>query len=277
MPMDTIKVAVAGAAGRMGRTLTRVAHETPGIVIAGGLEAPQSPQLGADLGILAGIGPIGVAVTGDAPALLAGIDAIVDFTTPAASLALAELAAQARIVHVLGTTGLKPEHDAAIAAAARHARIVRSGNMSVGVNLLAALVRRVAQTLGDEFDIEILEMHHRHKVDAPSGTALLLGDAAAAGRTVELGACAIRSRDGHTGARPPGAIGFATLRGGSVIGEHSVVFAGPAERIELTHRAESRDIFARGALRAALWAYPRKPGLYTMMDVLDLGPGSGGG
>jgi 4-hydroxy-tetrahydrodipicolinate reductase len=275
--MDTIKLAIAGAAGRMGRTLTRVAHETPGFVVAGGLEAAQSPQIGADLGELAGIGAIGVAVTGDAPALLAGVDAVVDFTTPAASLALVELAAQARIVHVLGTTGLKPEHDGAIAAAARHARIVRSGNMSVGVNLLAAMVRRVAQALGNDFDIEILEMHHRHKVDAPSGTALLLGDAAAAGRAVELGATAIRSRDGHTGPRPPGAIGFATLRGGSVIGEHSVVFAGPAERIELTHRAESRDIFARGALRAASWAYPRKPGLYSMMDVLDLGPGSSGG
>ena len=180
-------------------------------------------------------------------------------------------------MHVLGTTGLKPEHDAALVAAARHARIVRSGNMSVGVNLLAALVRRVAATLGEEFDIEILEMHHRHKVDAPSGTALLLGDAVAAGRAVELGAAAVRTRDGHTGPRPAGAIGFATLRGGSVVGEHTVVFAGPAERIELTHRAESRDIFARGALRAALWAYPRKPGLYSMMDVLDLGPGSSGG
>jgi 4-hydroxy-tetrahydrodipicolinate reductase len=275
--MDDLKLAIAGAAGRMGRTLTRMARETPGIVVAGGLEAPQSPMIGADMGALAGIGPIGVAVTADAPALLAGIDAVVDFTSPAASLELAALAAQARIVHVLGTTGLKPEHDAALVAAARHARIVRSGNMSVGVNLLAALVRRVAATLGEEFDIEILEMHHRHKVDAPSGTALLLGDAVAAGRAVELGAAAVRTRDGHTGPRPAGAIGFATLRGGSVVGEHTVVFAGPAERIELTHRAESRDIFARGALRAALWAYPRKPGLYSMMDVLDLGPGSSGG
>ena len=275
--MDDLKLAIAGAAGRMGRTLTRMARETPGIVVAGGLEAPQSPMIGADMGALAGIGPIGVAVTADAPALRAGIDAVVDFTSPAASLELAALAAQARIVHVLGTTGLKPEHDAALVAAARHARIVRSGNMSVGVNLLAALVRRVAATLGEEFDIEILEMHHRHKVDAPSGTALLLGDAVAAGRAVELGAAAVRTRDGHTGPRPAGAIGFATLRGGSVVGEHTVVFAGPAERIELTHRAESRDIFARGALRAALWAYPRKPGLYSMMDVLDLGPGSSGG
>ena len=275
--MDDLKLAIAGAAGRMGRTLTRMARETPGIVVAGGLEAPQSPMIGADMGALAGIGPIGVAVTADAPALLAGIDAVVDFTSPAASLELAALAAQARIVHVLGTTGLKPEHDAALVAAARHARIVRSGNMSVGVNLLAALVRRVAATLGEEFDIEILEMHHRHKVDAPSGTALLLGDAVAAGRAVELGAAAVRTRDGHTGPRPAGAIGFATLRGGSVVGEHTVVFAGPAEGIELTHRAESRDIFARGALRAALWAYPRKPGLYSMMDVLDLGPGSSGG
>ena len=275
--MDDLKLAIAGAAGRMGRTLTRMARETPGIVVAGGLEAPQSPMIGADMGALAGIGPIGVAVTADAPALLAGIDAVVDFTSPAASLELAALAAQARIVYVLGTTGLKPEHDAALVAAARHARIVRSGNMSVGVNLLAALVRRVAATLGEEFDIEILEMHHRHKVDAPSGTALLLGDAVAAGRAVELGAAAVWTRDGHTGPRPAGAIGFATLRGGSVVGEHTVVFAGPAERIELTHRAESRDIFARGALRAALWAYPRKPGLYSMMDVLDLGPGSSGG
>jgi len=266
--MDHLKLAIAGAAGRMGRTLTRVARETPGIVVAGGLEPPQSPVIGADMGELAGIGPIGIAVTADAPSLFAVIDAIVDFTTPAASMELAALAAQARIVHVLGTTGLKPEHDAALVAAARHARIVRSGNMSVGVNLLAALVRRVAATLGEEFDIEILEMHHRHKVDAPSGTALLLGSAAAAGRAVELGTAAIRTRDGHTGPRPSGGIGFATLRGGSVVGEHTVVFAGPAERIELSHRAESRDIFARGALRAALWAYPRKPGLYSMMDVL---------
>src|SRR6476619_2628272 len=213
-PMDDLKLAIAGAAGRMGRTLTRVARETPGIVVAGGLEAPQSPAIGADMGALAGIGPIGVAVTADAPALLAGIDAVVDFTSPAASLELAALAAQARIVHVLGTTGLKREHDAALVAAARHARIVRSGNMSVGVNLLAALVRRVAATLGEEFDIEILEMHHRHKVDAPSGTALLLGSAAAAGRAVELGTAAVRTRDGHTGPRPSGGIGFATLRGG---------------------------------------------------------------
>src|SRR4029450_5117706 len=167
MPMDTLKLAIAGAAGRMGRTLTRVARETPGIVVAGGLEAPQSPVIGADMGELAGIGPIGIAVTADAPSLFAVIDAIVDFTTPAASMELAALAAQARIVHVLGTTGLKPEHDAALVAAApppRRAGIVRSGNMSVGVNLLAALVRRVAATLGEEFDIEILEMHHRHKV-----------------------------------------------------------------------------------------------------------------
>ena len=266
--MDHLKLAIAGAAGRMGRTLTRVARDTPGIVVAGGLEAPQSPVIGADMGELAGIGPIGIAVTADAPSLFAVIDAIVDFTTPAASMELAALAAQARIVHVLGTTGLTREHDAALVAAARHARIVRSGNMSVGVNLLAALVRRVAATLGEEFDIEILEMHHRHKVDAPSGTALLLGSAAAAGRAVELGTAAVRTRDGHTGPRPSGGIGFATLRGGSVVGEHTVVFAGPAERIELSHRAESRDIFARGALRAALWAYPRKPGLYSMMDVL---------
>ena len=238
----------------------------------GGLEAAGSPHVGADIGELAGLGRLELPITSDAATLFTRIDAIIDFTTPEASLALVELAAQARIVHVLGTTGLKPEHDAPIKAAARHARIVRSGNMSVGVNLLSALVRQVAQTLGEDFDIEILEMHHRHKVDAPSGTALLLGEAAAAGREINLSDAAIRSRDGHTGARPAGHIGFATLRGGSVVGEHVVVFAGPNERIELGHRAELRDIFARGAIRAALWAYPQKPGLYSMMDVLGLAP-----
>ena len=189
---------------------------------------------------------------------------------PAASLALAEISAQARIVHVIGTTGIDAAGEARIKAAARHARIVKSGNMSLGVNLLAAMVRKVAAALGEEFDIEVLEMHHKHKIDAPSGTALLLGQAAAEGRGIDLAARSVRSRDGHTGARPVGSIGFATLRGGSVVGEHTVMFAGPAERIELSHRAESRDIFARGAVKAALWAMDKKPGLYSMTDVLGL-------
>jgi 4-hydroxy-tetrahydrodipicolinate reductase len=183
---------------------------------------------------------------------------------------LSDFAAQAGIVHIIGTTGIDETGEARIRAAARRARIVKSGNMSLGVNLLAAVVKKVAATLGEEFDIEVLEMHHRHKIDAPSGTALLLGKAAADGRAIDLKSRSVRSRDGHTGARPAGDIGFATLRGGSVVGEHTVIFAGPAERIELSHRAESRDIFARGAVRAALWALDKKPGLYSMADVLGL-------
>lgn len=265
-----MRIAIAGAAGRMGRVLTRIVHETENCTIAGGLEPEGSRHLGADMGELAGLGPLGVAVTSDPLALFTQVDGVVDFTVPAATLALCDLAAQARIVHVIGTTGIDAAGEARIKAAARHARIVKSGNMSLGVNLLAALVRKAAATLGPDFDIEIVEMHHRHKVDAPSGTALLLGNAAAAGRNIDLGQHAVRVRDGHTGARNTGDIGFATLRGGSVVGDHTVVFAGQAERLELGHRAESRDIFARGAVRAALWAMDRKPGLYSMTDVLGL-------
>ena len=172
---------------------------------------------------------------------------------------------------MIGTTGLSAADLAGIESAAWHAPVVRSGNMSLGVNLLAALVRQAARALGQDFDIEIVEMHHRMKVDAPSGTALLLGEAAAAGRGVDLDAHAVRGRDGHTGPRPPGAIGFATLRGGTVIGEHRVLFAGAGERVEFAHMAEDRGIFARGALQAALWARGRKPGLYGMDDVLGIG------
>ena len=171
-------------------------------------------------------------------------------------------------MHIIGTTGLSAADEAKIKDAAKKAVIVKSGNMSLGVNLLAALTRRVAKTLDNSFDIEILEMHHNQKVDAPSGTALLLGRAAAEGRGIDLDKHSVKSRDGHTGARKAGDIGFATLRGGTVVGEHSVIFAGPAERIELTHKAEDRMIFARGALHAALWARRQKPGLYSMMDVL---------
>jgi 4-hydroxy-tetrahydrodipicolinate reductase len=265
-----MRLAIAGAAGRMGRVLTRIVSETKGCTLAGGLEPESSPHLGADMGELAGLGTLNIKVTGDAPELFTRIDGIIDFTVPAATLALAELAAQARIVHVIGTTGIDEAGEAKIRAAARHARIVKSGNMSLGVNLLAAAVRKVAAALGEDFDIEIVEMHHRHKIDAPSGTALLLGRAAAVGRNVDLNTRSVRVRDGHTGPRPQGDIGFATLRGGSVVGDHTVIFAGPAERIELSHKAESRDIFARGAVKAALWAMPRKPGLYSMADVLGL-------
>ncbi|QIG48788.1 4-hydroxy-tetrahydrodipicolinate reductase [Nordella sp. HKS 07] len=265
-----MKIAIAGAGGRMGRVLTRIVHETEGLEIAGGLEPKGTACVGADMGELAGIGPLGIKITDEPLPLFTRIEGVIDFTVPQATLALAELSAQARIVHVIGTTGIDKEGDEKIRAAARHARIVKSGNMSLGVNLLAAMVRKVAASLGPDFDIEVLEMHHRHKIDAPSGTALLLGQAAAEGRKLDLAKSSVRSRDGHTGARPEGHIGFATLRGGSVVGEHTVMFAGPDERIELTHKAASRDLFARGAVRAAQWAKDKKPGLYSMADVLGL-------
>jgi 4-hydroxy-tetrahydrodipicolinate reductase len=254
----------------MGRTLIHAVAQTRGLTLAGAVDAPDSAVIGRDAGELAGLGRNGVTVTADVAPLLKDADGLIEFTIPAATLALAELTAAAGIVHVIGTTGHSAEEEAVIAAAARRAVIVKSGNMSLGVNLLAALVKRVAATLGDDYDIEIVEMHHNKKIDAPSGTALLLGRAAAAGRGVELGNRAVRGRDGMTGARCPGDIGFASLRGGTVVGDHSVIFAGPAERIELSHRAEDRLIFARGALHAALWARGKKPGLYAMADVLGL-------
>jgi len=268
--MSDMRLVVVGAAGRMGRTIVRLIEETEGAVVSGALEQPGSAALGEDAGLIAGCQLRGVRVTDDALPLVVEADGIIDFSTPDTSVALAALAAQARIVHVIGTTGLTPENLAAIEAAARHATIVRSGNMSLGVNLLAGLVRQAAAALGDAFDVEIVEMHHRMKVDAPSGTALLLGEAAAAGFGVTLTNHAVRGRHGVTGPRDTGAIGFASLRGGTVVGEHSVIFAGAGERIVLTHSAEDRAIFARGAIKAALWARGRKPGHYTMADVLGL-------
>jgi 4-hydroxy-tetrahydrodipicolinate reductase len=265
-----MRLVVAGAAGRMGATLIRAIQETPGVSLSGALERAGSEAIGRDAGAQAGLPPLGIAVTDDPLPLLMHAEGIVDFSAPAATVELAALAAQARIAHVIGTTGLSARDLEKLAAAARHAPIVRSGNMSLGVNLLAALVRQAARALGEEFDIEIVEMHHRMKVDAPSGTALLLGEAAAAGRGIELAARSARGRDGITGARKPGDIGFASLRGGGVIGDHSVIFAGDGERITLSHHAEDRALFARGALKAALWARDRKPGLYGMADVLGI-------
>ncbi|WP_375408893.1 4-hydroxy-tetrahydrodipicolinate reductase [uncultured Methylobacterium sp.] len=265
-----MRLVVVGADGRMGRMLIRAVAEAEGCTLSGAIEREGSPALGRDAGTLAGIEALGVAVTDDPLPVFAAAEGVLDFTTPGATTFFAELAAQARIVHVVGTTGLAQADLAKLAAAARHARIVRSGNMSLGVNLVAGLVRKVAAALGEDFDIEIVEMHHRMKVDAPSGTALLLGEAAAEGRGVALPDVRVSTRDGHTGARRPGDIGFATLRGGTVVGDHSVVFAGPGERITLGHHAEDRTIFARGAVRAARWAFDRPPGLYGMADVLGL-------
>ena len=268
--MDKIKIAVTGAAGRMGRELIRAVHASEGCTLGGAIEQEGSLALGQDAGLLAGLGKLGVIITDDALELFAKVDAVLDFTVPAASVEFAGLAANARIVHVLGTTGLTAEDDAKIAAAARHATIVRSGNMSLGVNLLTALTRKVAQALDADFDIEVVEMHHRHKVDAPSGTALMLGKAAAEGRGVDLETAGVRARDGHTGARRRGDIGFAVLRGGNVVGEHTVVFAADGEVVELTHRATDRGIFARGAVKAAQWGRGKPPGLYSMFDVLGI-------
>jgi 4-hydroxy-tetrahydrodipicolinate reductase len=267
--MADLKIVVAGASGRMGRTLIREIAQGSGITLCGALEVAGHSTLGLDSGTLAGMQPNGMNVTADPLPLLAHAQVVVDFTSPLVSLMLAELAAQARIVHVIGTTGFDAKGEARIVAAARHAVIVKSGNMSMGVNLLAAMVERAAKSLAD-YDIEVLEMHHRMKVDAPSGTALLLGEAAARGRGVALDKHAVRTRDGHTGARKDGDIGFATLRGGTVVGEHSVIFAGTGERITLSHSAEDRTIFAHGALTAAKWGHGQKPGLYAMKDVLGL-------
>jgi 4-hydroxy-tetrahydrodipicolinate reductase len=269
--MADMRLIVVGAAGRMGRTLIRVISETPGAVLAGAIERDGAPEIGRDAGELAGLGPNGIAITTDALPLFAKADGVLDFTVPAATLAFTELAAQARIVHVIGTTGISADDEAKIRAAARHAVIVKSGNMSLGVNLLAALVRQAARALDPSFDIEVLEMHHRAKVDAPSGTALMLGRAAAEGRGIALEDHSVRSRDGHTGARKSGDIGFATLRGGSVIGEHSVILSGDGETITLSHSSSDRALFARGAVKAALWGRDKKPGLYAMADVLGLG------
>jgi 4-hydroxy-tetrahydrodipicolinate reductase len=268
--MSEMRIAVLGAAGRMGQSLARAVAATEGCVLAGGVEAKGSPAIGRDLGEIAGLGPLGIAVTDDPLALFAEIDGVLDFTAPKATVGFAGLAAQARIVHVIGTTGLSAEDMAKIEAAARHAAIVKAGNMSLGVNLLAGLTERVARTLGSEFDIEILELHHRHKRDAPSGTALMLGEAAARGRQVVLKDRAVTAREGDVGPRREGDIGFTVMRGGDVVGEHKVVFAGDGERIELVHVATDRSIFARGAVRAALWAKGQGPGLYSMADVLGL-------
>ena len=266
-----MKLVVVGAAGRMGQTLIRTIHAMAGATLFAAIGRPGSAYIGRDAGEIAGLGPTGVLISDKPLEAFVEAEGVLDFTSPACSVEFAGLSAQARIVHVIGTTGCSPEDDARIKAAARHARIVKSGNMSLGVNLLSGLAEQAARALSPaEWDIEILEMHHKHKVDAPSGTALLLGQAAAKGRGIDLAERSVRVRDGHTGAREAGTIGFATLRGGSVIGEHSVILAGEGEQVTLSHSATDRGIFARGAVTAALWARDKKPGYYSMLDVLGL-------
>ena len=258
-----MKVAIAGAGGKMGQANIKAVMQTPGLTLFSAFDRAGAPLVGRDAGEATG-----VIVTDDIDAALAGAEAIIDFTAPANSVALARKAAERGLVHIIGTTGCSVEDDAAIREAGEAgARIVKDGNYSLGVNLLMGLVEKAARELPG-FDIEILEMHHNRKVDAPSGTALKLGEAAARGRNITLADHSVRSRDGPTGAREVGSIGFATLRGGNVIGEHRVILAGPSERIELTHIADNRALFADGAMRAALWAQHQRPGLYTMADVL---------
>jgi len=254
----------------MGRTLLRLANDDPQLSIVGGLEPGGSPFLGGDVGQLIGVRDLGVQVTDDPLEAIRQAEGIIDFSHPSVSAEIAGYAAQARIVHVIGTTGFSAEQEDLISAAARHATIVKSGNMSLGVNLLTGLVETAAAALGSDWDIEVLDMHHRHKIDSPSGTALLLGEAAATGRDINLNEFRDSGRDGICEPRATGAIGFAALRGGSVVGDHEVIFAGEGEQIRLVHRAESRDIFAAGALKAALWAKQQSSGLFSMRDVLGL-------
>ena len=263
-----IRVGIAGCAGRMGQMLLKLLITAPGVLVVGGTERRGSHVLGRDLGALAGGEPLGITIGDNPEPLFEQSDVVVDFTSPSATAIHAGLAAKTGTAHVIGTTGLDSDQTAAIARAAQRVPIVVASNMSLGVNLLEQVVEEVARILDPDWDIEIVEMHHRHKVDAPSGTALSLGEAAARGRNVQLRRVAKRGRDGQTGPRAKGEIGFAAIRGGDVVGDHSVIFAADGERIEITHKASNREIFARGAVKAVLWAAGKRPGLYSMKDVL---------
>lgn len=263
-------IVVTGASGRMGQMLIKTITDGDQARLVGAVERAGHDWIGQDVGTAMGGQPLGVTVTDDPLEAFAQAQAVIDFTAPEATLEFAALAAQARCVHVIGTTGMSEEQIAALEPAARHAVIVRAGNMSLGVNLLVQLTQKVAAALDEDFDIEVIEAHHHHKVDAPSGTALMLGEAAAEGRGVNLADVSDRGRDGITGARKRGDIGFHAIRGGDIVGEHDVLFAAPGERIVLRHVATDRAIFARGALKAALWGQGKAPGQYDMVDVLGL-------
>ena len=268
------RVGIAGCAGRMGQMLLKMLAQAPGVLVVGGTERRGSQALGMDLGALAGTEPFGITV-GDDPALLFDTaDVVIDFTNPSATALHAGYAAKNGTAHVIGTTGLDADQQAAVARAAQRAPIVMAANMSLGVNLLELVVEQMARILDTDWDIEVVEMHHRHKVDAPSGTALALGEAAARGRGTTLRRVAKRGRDGQAGPRAKGEIGFAALRGGDVVGDHTVIFAADGERVEVTHKASSRELFARGAVKAVLWAAGKAPGLYSMKDVLGFSVGA---
>lgn len=261
-------IVVTGASGRMGQMLIKLVCDSDKVRLVGAVERTGHDWIGQDVGTAMGGAPVGVTVTDQPLDAFANAQAILDFTSPEATLEFAALAAQARAVHVIGTTGMSDEQIERLKPAARHAVIIRAGNMSLGVNLLVELTKKVAAALDEDFDVEVIEAHHHHKVDAPSGTALMLGQAAADGRGVALNDVSDRGRDGITGARERGHIGFSAIRGGDIVGEHDVLFAGPGERVILRHVATDRAIFARGALKAALWGQGKAPGEYNMADVL---------
>ncbi|MDO6591293.1 4-hydroxy-tetrahydrodipicolinate reductase [Loktanella sp. D2R18] len=267
---QTPGIVITGGSGAMGQMLIKTVLESDKCHLAGIVDRPGHDWIGRDIGAAMGGADIGVIVTDDAEAAFSDAQAVIDFSAPAASVAFSKLAAKAGIAHVIGTTGLTDDDIAAINVAAQDTVVVRAGNMSLGVNLLVKLTQKVAAALDEDFDIEIIEAHHHRKVDAPSGTALMLGEAAAEGRGVDLNDVRDSGRDGITGARTRGDIGFAAIRGGDIVGEHDVMFAAPGERIVLRHLATDRAIFARGALKAALWGQGKAPGAYDMMDVLGL-------
>lgn len=265
-----MRIGIIGCSGRMGKELVKAVLADSRLTLVGGTEHTASPALGKDVGIVAGVDSVDLPVTSDNEAVIREADAVIDFTTPANTLAIAELAARHHTIHVSGTTGLSEDHFVKLKEFAALTPIIWSSNMSIGVNLLFKLVEKTAALLDDSYDIEILEMHHRHKKDAPSGTALSLGHYAAKGRHVDFNEVACLSREGFTGERIVGEIGFATLRGGSVIGDHTVMFASDEDRIEITHKSSSRVIYAKGAVRACLWAKNKCPGFYSIADVLEV-------
>ena len=267
---DLTKVVVTGASGRMGQTLVNLISKSDQLELVGALERPNHEWLGQDIGLAMGGSKLGVVLSEDPIEVIANAEAVIDFTTPSATIEFSKLAAQARAIHIIGTTGLSKKDLEKIKAASFHSVVVRAGNMSLGVNLLVALTRKVAAALDEEFDVEIIEAHHKHKVDSPSGTALMLGEAAADGRGIRLAETAVKGRDGITGARKKGSIGFSSIRGGDIVGKHDVLFASNGEQLILSHNATDRNIFARGALKAVIWGRDKQPGQYDMMDVLGL-------
>lgn len=265
-----LKLVITGVSGRMGQMLVETADASDRVTVSGAVERLGHAWVGQDLGVAMGAAPRGVTVTDDPAVALVGADVLIDFTAPVATIAFSKACANAGVPHVIGTTGITADEIAELAPAAKRIALVRAGNMSLGVNLLVQLTKKVAAALDDDYDIEVIEAHHNKKVDAPSGTALMLGEAAAEGRGVSLERVSDRVRDGITGARQRGDIGFSAIRGGDIVGEHDVMFAAMGERITLRHVASDRSVFARGAIKAAIWASGRAPGAYDMLDVLGL-------